>query len=668
MYDDVGESHAARRSASVMPQRSPAGVDLQAGGPLRARYTVRVTSRPLRLRVLAALACVSPCAVPVAPDVEVAEVRAEEDTELVVLGYTDVPASPPEPLAPLADPAPVQRDPARTSRFAALCEAGCSTSPRARAATLPEPLALPADLAVRRLSIRVWPAYQQVEVYGELHRKDVELLAPAAPLTFQVYSINSVARCTLPADVSGRVSVGSVERQTVLEPGGVKCEEVAEAGYFTVGEVLPFPVPLVEEMLATAQSSMQPTAFASDRAVTLFLRNDPRYRLGPANVWRPSATSAAIDAKVVAPFDLPGVVMGPYGTNICELCEYDDRFVGPLRVEGTVALLGDRADEFCRKWDAPGDKTFALRIDDRLTATWPTVGPCPRSHPYQYDIARVPFDAEPLPPWIPQPGRAGPTSVPEAVTGSIALLGAWIAASELDPRKRAKAVHDWIALNVRYDGPAYVAKQYPPQDAEAVFRTRTAVCAGYSNLYVALARASGVEAVFLSGEAVIQGRLESHAWNAVRIDGNWELLDVTWDAGSLSGAVFTPSYDTDWLFTGPEVFVATHVADDPAWQLVPRPWTPEEALNRPLLGNGLVLVAPRTSNVVTSDDALSVRVEGFSRIRPEIAIRPRTGGPSAACDGSCELPSEGEYVVEITSRGEYAGQIGVRRVPPGRLP
>jgi len=235
---------------------------------------------------------------------------------------------------------------------------------------------------------------------------------------------------------------------------------------------------------------------------------------------------------------------------------------------------------------------------------------------------------------------------------------------------RAKAVHDWIALHVRYDGPAYVAKVYPPQDAETVFRTRTGVCAGYSNLFVALARSAGLEAVYLTGEAVRSGRLEGHAWNAVRIRGSWDLLDVTWDAGSVAGEHFTASYDTDWLFVKPEVFLATHVADDPAWQLVGNTWTPEEALGRPLLGGGLVLVSPRTASVVTSEETLKVRLIARAGAPPDITIRPRTGGDPASCNaqhggtgtmGSYPLPAEGEYVVEIASGGEHAGQISVRR-------
>ncbi|MBA2322176.1 MAG: hypothetical protein H0V89_13610 [Deltaproteobacteria bacterium] len=189
---------------------------------------------------------------------------------------------------------------------------------------------------------------------------------------------------------------------------------------------------------------------------------------------------------------------------------------------------------------------------------------------------------------------------------------------------------------------------------------------------MALARAAGLEAVYLSGEAVLHGRLEGHAWNAVRIGDRWELLDVTWDAGSLSGAHFTASYETSWLFTDPERFLGSHVADDPAWQLVPEPWTPAEALERPVLANGLVLVTPRTSSVVTSTNALLVQIHGPSGARPGIAIRQRGEGASRECDirrgdgaslGVCVLPSEGEYVVEITSRGEYAGQIAVRRAP-----
>ncbi len=50
------------------------------------------------------------------------------------------------------------------------------------------------------------------------------------------------------------------------------------------------------------------------------------------------------------------------------------------------------------------------------------------------------------------------------------------------------------------------------------------VCAGYAGAFKILADAAGLECVVVTG--TLEGNL-AHAWNKVRIDGEWEILDVT---------------------------------------------------------------------------------------------------------------------------------------------
>ncbi len=109
-------------------------------------------------------------------------------------------------------------------------------------------------------------------------------------------------------------------------------------------------------------------------------------------------------------------------------------------------------------------------------------------------------------------------AVPADAEASIEALGQWIAAREPDPVQRAKAIHDWIVDRIEYDVPAFLSGNIPPEDADAepVFRRRKAACAGYSQLFVRLATAAGLEAVYVVGEARMAGRgLETmgHAWN-----------------------------------------------------------------------------------------------------------------------------------------------------------
>ncbi len=63
----------------------------------------------------------------------------------------------------------------------------------------------------------------------------------------------------------------------------------------------------------------------------------------------------------------------------------------------------------------------------------------------------------------------------------------------------------------------------PNADAYRLFRDGVGVCQAYALAYMALCRAAGLEACFVSSPAM------NHAWNHVRIDGRWYHVDVTRD-------------------------------------------------------------------------------------------------------------------------------------------
>jgi len=102
------------------------------------------------------------------------------------------------------------------------------------------------------------------------------------------------------------------------------------------------------------------------------------------------------------------------------------------------------------------------------------------------------------------------------------------------------------------------------------------VCAGYANLFLSLAEARRLEAV-VSGYAKGIGyglgqttfTQPNHAWNAVRIDGQWRLLAATWGAGYLSpSSAFERAFNAHYFLTRPELFIYDHLPEDPRWQLL----------------------------------------------------------------------------------------------------
>lgn len=67
------------------------------------------------------------------------------------------------------------------------------------------------------------------------------------------------------------------------------------------------------------------------------------------------------------------------------------------------------------------------------------------------------------------------------------------------------------------------------QEAYGIFVFGTAVCNGYAQAFTAMAEAAGLEAVMVTGSDSAGDTGGNHAWNKVRIDGRWLLVDVTWN-------------------------------------------------------------------------------------------------------------------------------------------
>lgn len=151
---------------------------------------------------------------------------------------------------------------------------------------------------------------------------------------------------------------------------------------------------------------------------------------------------------------------------------------------------------------------------------------------------------------------------------------------------KARAIYSWIALNLDYDLKTYLdppkpktftskneaenAKQIQLAHASATqkaFRSKKAVCEGFSLLYQHLATLSGLKCQVVTGDSkrllndIGRKRLGSdHAWNTVLIDGKWILIDATWGQGYFDEKrqvvlkKFTPIY----FDMAPEYFYMTH--------------------------------------------------------------------------------------------------------------
>lgn len=149
-------------------------------------------------------------------------------------------------------------------------------------------------------------------------------------------------------------------------------------------------------------------------------------------------------------------------------------------------------------------------------------------------------------------------------------------------RDKARILFTWLAHNMRYDfkalgqdGPkARSQKEFEEKLVKEAFRKGRGVCMDYALLYKAMADAVGLECAFINGHAKgsVRGGWASHAWNAVKIDGQWELLDVTWGSGySDEDNKFHPIFQAGYFFTLPRIFALDHFPEEEKWQLLDQP-------------------------------------------------------------------------------------------------
>jgi transglutaminase/protease-like cytokinesis protein 3 len=162
--------------------------------------------------------------------------------------------------------------------------------------------------------------------------------------------------------------------------------------------------------------------------------------------------------------------------------------------------------------------------------------------------------------------------------------------------EKARAIYTWIATNIEYDMKALYSQQNggiafsytTPEDriqkerafrlglVKKTMRSRKAICEGYASLFTYLCAMTDLQAVIIPGTSKTSyteiGKIPTegdHTWNAVKIDGKWQLIDVTWAAGIVKGDQnkFTPYFNDAYFCTDPDLFFLNHYPDDKRWLL-----------------------------------------------------------------------------------------------------
>lgn len=110
------------------------------------------------------------------------------------------------------------------------------------------------------------------------------------------------------------------------------------------------------------------------------------------------------------------------------------------------------------------------------------------------------------------------------------ILGEIITDGMTDLEKET-AVYTWLTENVDYDWSHMDIMAETTRDAYVPYGglvNQSAVCLGYATSFQLLMDTAGIECVTVVGAAFHS--TGDHAWNMVKLDGNWYCVDPTWDA------------------------------------------------------------------------------------------------------------------------------------------
>lgn len=167
--------------------------------------------------------------------------------------------------------------------------------------------------------------------------------------------------------------------------------------------------------------------------------------------------------------------------------------------------------------------------------------------------------------------------------------------------EKVRAIFYWMTQNISYDHKAidtYVPNLIADEDFEEkeirkTLRTKKGICNDYALVFKALCDREDIICEKITGYAVTEKPFfmlkfqyddnSNHAWNAVKINRKWYLIDVTWATGvdaNKSSTNLVKQIDETYYFTKPEILILDHHPSQDKWQLLNEPITMKEFIEK----------------------------------------------------------------------------------------
>ena len=173
-------------------------------------------------------------------------------------------------------------------------------------------------------------------------------------------------------------------------------------------------------------------------------------------------------------------------------------------------------------------------------------------------------------------------NTPVSKTKNTKVLSEYLTANFQQDDEKFAAIYFWIAKNIdydvksRYDAPVY--RSVAEITAE-VMRRKKGVCQHYSELFNELSDLAGLESYVVNGYGKEYGKVMNlaHAWNVIKVEGEFYFVDATWGSGHINPeGKYVRDFSLEYFMVTPEKFIDDHISFDPMWQLLKRPLFFEE--------------------------------------------------------------------------------------------
>ena len=138
-----------------------------------------------------------------------------------------------------------------------------------------------------------------------------------------------------------------------------------------------------------------------------------------------------------------------------------------------------------------------------------------------------------------------------------------------------RVIFRWITDNIEYRIGRYGT------DPDRVLKYKKGVCEGYAHLLKGMCDAIGVESEVVSGYSKTRAKRDinkslkhtNHAWNVVKLNNQWYLIDVTWASGKIEvkKRKYFKQFDEVYFLADPDFFMLKHYPKERQWLLSDTP-------------------------------------------------------------------------------------------------